>query len=57
MIKVPRSQSTTIKNMIYPEAKKPNKNFHKNNISSLKKMQQDNKIRKEEQENFIPRKK
>ena len=56
MIKVPRSQSSTIKDMIYPDVKKTNKNFHKNNINSLRKMQFDNKLKKEEKENYVPRK-
>jgi hypothetical protein len=54
MIKVPRSQSTSIKGIIYPEVKKTNKNFHKNNMTTLRNMQQENKVKKDEKENYIP---
>jgi hypothetical protein len=54
MIKIPRSQSTTIKNMIYPEVKKGDKTFHKKNIENLKKKQSDNRIKREEKENHVP---
>ena len=54
MIKVPRSQSSSIKSMIYPEVKRTNKNFHKNNMTTLRNMQQENKVKKDEKENHIP---
>jgi hypothetical protein len=57
MIKMPRSQSCNIKDMIYPENKKPLKNFHTNNIKNLKQKQIDNRIKKEEKDNYIQRKK
>jgi hypothetical protein len=56
MIKIPRSQSSNIKDMIYPENKKPLKNFHTNNLKTLKQKQIDNRVKKEEKENFIHRK-
>lgn len=55
MIKVPRSQSTAIKNVIYPEGKKMASGHHKKNIEALKKKQKDNKIKKEEQETYVKR--
>lgn len=57
MIKVPRGQQTTIKNVIYPNAKKTDNTFHKQNILSIKNKQVENKMKKEAQDRYIPRKK
>lgn len=54
MLKVPRSQSTSIKTLIYPEKKKFGKNYQKQNIDTVKKIQVDNKQKKEEKENMVP---
>jgi hypothetical protein len=56
MIKIPRSQSTSIKHMIYPDQPKINPKYHKNNIESIKKKQQENRERKDHEEHYIPRK-
>ena len=55
MIKVPRSQSTAIKNVIYPNSKKQDLTHHKKNIDSLKQKQIVNKQKKDDQENYIKR--
>mgnify|MGYP007031241924 CR=1 FL=1 len=55
MIKIPRSQSTSIKHMIYPDQPKVNQKFHKNNLNSIKKKQEENRQRKDYEENHIPR--
>ena len=54
MIKVPRSQSTNIKNIIYPQNQKMNPKIHKNNLESIKKKQEENKQKKDFDENHIP---
>ena len=53
MIKVPRSQSTSIKTLIYPEKRKFEKNHQMENIKDLRKMQAENKLRKVEKENMV----
>ncbi len=53
---MPRSQISAAKDMIYPEVKKTNNTFHKSNLESIKKQQVENKIKKEEKENYVPRK-
>ncbi len=55
MIKVPRSQSTNIKSMIYPEPKKIDKTYLTKNMMEIKQKQKENRIRRDEKENFIPR--
>jgi len=54
MIKLPRSQSTQIKNVIYPEVKKMDKAVHQKNIQALKSKQETNRQKKEDLENFQP---
>ncbi len=54
MIKLPRSQSTQIKNVLYPESKKMDKAVHQKNIQALKSKQITNRQRKEEIENSVP---
>lgn len=55
MMKLPRSQSTQVKNMIYPDSKKMDKAVHQKNIIALKEKQIQNRQKKEEEENYIPR--
>lgn len=54
MIKLPRSQSTQIKNVLYPENKKMDKAVHQKNIQALKSKQITNRQKKEDIENAIP---
>ena len=42
--------------MIYPDQQKMDPKYHKNNIESIKKKQQENRERKEFMENYQPRK-
>ena len=51
---MPRSQSTQIKSIMYPEIKKSGKNFHAQNMKNLKEQQVVNRAKKEEKENFVP---
>ena len=53
MMKLPRSQSTQIKNMIYPE-KKMDKAVHQKNINELRLKQNQNRQKKDDKENNIP---
>jgi hypothetical protein len=55
MLNIPRSQSTAIKHMIYPDQAKVNPKFHKNNLVSIKMKQEENRQKKEYEENHIPR--
>lgn len=41
---------------MYPDQQKINPKYHKSNIESIKKKQQENRERKEFEENYIPRK-
>lgn len=41
--------------MIYPENKKTDNTFHKKNITDMRKKQEDNKLKKYEQENAVQR--
>ncbi len=54
MIKLPRSQSSQIKNMMYPEHKKMDKSVHQKNIQALKSKQITNKQKKDDIENATP---
>jgi hypothetical protein len=54
MIKLPRSQTTQIKNMMYPEHKKIDKAVHQKNIQALKSKQINNRQKKDDLENAIP---
>ncbi len=46
MIKLPRSQSSQMKNIIYPETKKMDKAVHQKNIQALKEKQTTNRQKK-----------
>ena len=39
--------------MIYPEQKKSLKNFHGDNLKAIKQKQHNNRLKKEEKDNFI----
>lgn len=54
MIKLPRSQSSQIKNVLYPEHRKMDKAVHQKNIQELKMKQMTNRQRKDEIENAVP---
>ncbi len=54
MIKLPRSQSSQMKNIIYPETKKMDKAVHQKNIQALKEKQTTNRQKKEDIDNAIP---
>ncbi len=53
MKKVPRAEISTIKEMLYPEKKKSQKEWNRKNIKNLKDLEEKNKKRKEEKKNFI----
>lgn len=55
MMKLPRSQSNHVKNMIYPDSKKMDKAVHQKNIVAIKNKQISNRQKKVEEENYIPR--
>ncbi len=54
MIKLPRNQSTQIKNMIYPNEKKMDKVLHQKNIDIIKSKQIINRQKKELEDNYVP---
>jgi len=54
MIKLPRSQSSQMKNVLYPEQRKMDKAVHQKNIQALKSKQVTNRQKKEEMENAVP---
>ena len=56
MIKIPRSQQSQIKDILYPDNKKPVKNLHYKNINQIKEQEEKNRIKKAEKENYITRK-
>jgi hypothetical protein len=55
MILKARSQSSAIKSLIYPEKKVERKNYQFQNKQGIKKIQEENKTKKEEKENNLQR--
>ena len=53
MKKIPRAEITTIKQMLYPEKKKSQREWNKKHLKSLKDLEEKNKKIKEEKKNFI----
>ena len=53
MKKIPRAEISTIKQMLYPEKKKSQREWNKKNLKSLKDLEERNKRIKEEKKNFI----
>ena len=53
MKKLPRAEISTIKQMLYPEKKKSQKEWSKKHLKSLKDLEEKNKKIKEEKKNFI----
>ena len=53
MKKLPRAEISTIKQMLYPEKKKSQKEWNKKHLKSLKDLEEKNKKIKEEKKNFI----
>ena len=54
MIKLPRSQTSQMKNVLYPETKKMDKSVHQKNIQALKDKQSNNRQKKDDIENSTP---
>jgi hypothetical protein len=57
MFKVSKTQASTIQTLLYPQAQKVDKKFLDKNKNEIKKIQNENKTRKEEKENNIPSRK
>ena len=53
MKKIPRGEISTIKQVLYPEKKKSQREWNKKNLKSLKELEEKNKRIKEEKKNFI----
>ena len=53
MKKIPRAEISTIKQMLYPEKKKSQREWNKKHLKSLKDLEEKNKRIKEEKKNFI----
>ena len=53
MKKIPRAEISTIKQMLYPDRKKSQREWNKKHLKSLKDLEEKNKKIKEEKKNFI----
>ena len=51
-----RAHKCQIKELLYPEKKKPSKNFLSNNHRQIKLIQEQNRIKKQEKESYVERK-
>ena len=51
-----RAHDCKIKELLYPEKKKPSKNFLSNNYRQIKLIQEQNRIKKQEKESYVERK-
>lgn len=54
MFKISKNQTSTIQNLLYPLPQKVDRKYIDKNRKDIKKMQNDNKTKKEEKENYIP---
>ena len=53
----PRTREFQIKQLLYPETKKPTKNFVSSNYRQIKLIQEQNRLKKQKQDNYVERKK
>ncbi len=51
-----RAHDCQIKELLYPEKKKPNKNFLSSNYRQIKLIQEQNRLKKQKQESIVERK-
>ena len=51
-----RDHDCQIKALLYPEKKKPAKNFLSNNYRQIKLIQEQNRLKKQKQESYVERK-
>lgn len=51
-----RAHDCEIKKLLYPEKKKPNKNFLSSNYRQIKLIQEQNRLKKQKQDNYVERK-
>jgi len=56
-MKQPRARECQIKQLLYPETKKPTKNFVSSNYRQIKLIQEQNRLKKQKQDNYVERKK
>jgi hypothetical protein len=56
MFKISKNQTSTIQTLLYPLPQKVDRKYLDKNKQEIKKMQNENKQKKEEQENHIPSK-
>lgn len=54
MIYIPKDQISLAKDLIYPVNKSVNPAFHKNNLQIIKGSQEKNRLKREEEEKYIP---
>ena len=50
-----RAHDCQIKQLLYPEKKKPNKNFLSNNYRQIKLIQEQNRLKKQKQDAYVER--
>ena len=50
-----RGETTTVKDILYPQKQNQNKIWHLKNLKSIKEQTEKNRIHKQEQESYIPR--
>lgn len=55
MIAIGRSQQSQIKDLLYPDIKKPTKNLHYKNLTQIKIQEEKNRLKKTEKENYVQR--
>ena len=51
-----RAHDCQIKALLYPEKRKPTKNFLSNNYRQIKLIQEQNRLKKQKQESYVERK-
>ena len=54
-MKQSRARECQIKELLYPEKKKPSKNFLSNNYRQIKLIQEQNRLKKQKQESYVER--
>ena len=52
-----RAHDCQIKELLYPEKKKPNKNFLSSNYKQIKLIQEQNRLKKKKQDSYVERNK
>ena len=52
-----RAHDCQIKELLYPEKKKPNKNFLSSNYRQIKLIQEQNRLKKQKQDSYVERNK